>query len=179
MAKKSTLTELKKELRKKTQNELVEEIAHLYKNFTGVKEFYQASFFSDDTAVLEKYKRVVRAEFIPSGRTQFPKMRASVARKAISDYKKVSCSNVGIADIMLSYVEAGVDCTNNFGDIDEAFYMSMESMYESAIKYMIRESLFSTFEQRLETVVNDTSGIGWGFHDQLSELFQEYKDQLG
>ncbi len=176
MAKKPSLTELKKELRKKTQDELVEEIGLLYKKFNNVKEFYQASFFSDDSAVLEKYKKIVRDEFVPSGRTQFPKMRASVARKAISDYKKISCSNSGIADIMLSYVEAGVDCTNTFGDIDESFYNSMESMYESALKYMVKENLFHDFDERLKAVVTNTSGIGWFFHDTLSELYHEYKD---
>ena len=38
MTKKPTLTDLKKELRKKTPSELVEEIAHLNKKFSNVKE---------------------------------------------------------------------------------------------------------------------------------------------
>jgi hypothetical protein len=57
--------------------------------------------------------------------------RGSVARKAVSDYKKVSASKFGLADVMLYYVEMGVQFTNAYGDIDEAFYNSMESMYES------------------------------------------------
>lgn len=176
MTKKPTLTELKKELRKKTQSELVEEVAHLYKKFSNVKEFYQASFFSDDSTVLEKYKQIVQNEFIPSGRSQFPKMRASVARKAISDYKKVSCSNLGIADIMLTYVESGVYCTTEFGDIDEPFYNSMESMYESALKYMVKEGLFHEFQDRAEAIVTNTSECGWGFHDELNHLYYAYND---
>ena len=177
MSKKSTLTELKKELRKKTQNELVEEIAHLYKKFSNVKEFYQASFFSNDSAILEKYKQIVQNEFIPNGRSHFPKMRASVARKAISDYKKISCSNAGIADIMLTYVESGVSCTTEFGDIDEPFYNSMESMYESALKYMVKERLFHEFQDRVRAIVKNTSQCGWGFHDQLSDLYHIYSTE--
>ncbi|WP_028302373.1 DUF6155 family protein [Oceanospirillum beijerinckii] len=174
MAKKPTLTDLKKELRKKTQNELVEEIAHLYKTFSNVKEFYQTSFFNDDSAVLEKYKQIVQNEFIATGRSLFPKMRASVARKAISDYKKVSCSNIGIADIMLTYVESGVHCTNEYGDIDEPFYNSMESMYESALKYMVKEDLLLEFQDRAEDIVTNTSHCGWGFHDELNHLYHAY-----
>ena len=177
MAKKPTLTDLKKELRKKTQYELVEEIANLYKKFSNVKEFYQASFFSDDAAVLKKYKQIVENEFIPNERSQFPKMRASVARKAISDYKKISCSNLGIADIMLTYVEAGVYCTSKFGDIDEPFYNSMESMYESALSYMVKEGLFHEFGERAKAVVTNTSDCGWGFHDQLTDLYYTYRDE--
>lgn len=174
MSKKPNLTELKKQLRKKTQYELVEEIAHLYKRFSNVKEFYQASFFNDDSAVLEKYKKLVRDEYIPSGRRQFPRMRASVARKAISDYKKVSCSNAGLADIMLTFVESGVWCTREYGDIDEPFYCSMESMYENAAKLITKEGLIQTFDDRLCDILEKTSQMGWGFHDALSETYDSY-----
>lgn len=43
MTEKPTLTDLKKELRKKTPNELVEEIAHLYKKIQQCK--YSHSYF--------------------------------------------------------------------------------------------------------------------------------------
>ena len=173
MAKKPTLTELKKHLRKKCQNELVEEISHLYKSFNNVKEYYQASFFDDDSAVLDKYKKIVRDEFIAT-RRYAPKMRLSIARKAVSDYKKISCSNEGIADIMLSYVEAGVDCTNEYGDIDEGFYCSMEGMYEDALSYMSKEDLIEKFKDRLWSVVDNTSDTGWDFNDILSDLYYTY-----
>lgn len=178
MTKKPSLTELKKQLRKKTQNELVEEIAHLYKRFSNVKEFYQASFFNDDSAVLEKYKKIVSDEYIPSGRRQFPKMRASVAKKAISDYKKISTSNAGLADIMLTFVESGIWCTNEYGDIDEPFYNSMESMYENAIKFIVKEGLFQAFDDRLHAIVEDTSNIACGFHDSLSDTYDSYADDI-
>ncbi|WP_257296466.1 DUF6155 family protein [Endozoicomonas sp. YOMI1] len=174
MAKKATLTDLKKHLRKMTQNELVDEIANLYKKLSNVKEYYQSSLFDDDSTVLSKYKKVVEQEFIATGRSFAPKMRLSVARKAISDYKKVSISNEGIADIMLTYVEAGIDCTNEFGDIDEGFYSSMEGMYEDALDYMDKEGLINKFKDRLWDAVENTSGIGWCFHDTLSDLYDTY-----
>ena len=106
-------------------------------------------------------------------------MRLSVARKAISDYKKISCSHYNLADLMLSYVEAGVICTDTFGDIDEPFYCSMESMYERALKYMSKHNLFYDFKDRLRRVVTDTYNMGWGFHDQLSYLFEKYAPDEG
>ena len=139
---KLTLTELKKHLRNKTEYELVEEIAKLYKTFPQVKAFYQSSFFNNDEKVLEKYKKIVINEYIASGRSQFPKMRASVARKAISDYKKVSCSNDGIADIMLTFVESGISCTLEYGDISDPFYTSMENMFEKIGRASCRERVY-------------------------------------
>lgn len=126
---------------------------------------------------MEKYKQIVIDEFSPYGRPKFPKMRASVARKAISDYKKISCSDSGIAEIMLTYVESGIECTNTYGDIDEAFYISMESMYESAWKFIADKNLTDDSETRLRDIVDNTRDIGWGFHDQLRCVYEDYQEK--
>ncbi len=178
MSKKLPLTELKKKLKQKTKNELVEEITYLFKTFDNVKEYYQMSLNSDDSAVLKKYKRIVEDEFIPATPLSLPQLRISVARKAISDYRKVAKSKFGIADIMLTYVEAGVHCTNEFGDIDEPFYNSMESMYARALKYMVKEDLFHDFEPRIKAILRDTRHCGWGFYDGLSEIYEEYSAKV-
>jgi len=174
MATKLSLTELKKRLSYKSNAELIEEISELYKKFPAVKEYYQSSIFGDDASILEKYKDIVNGEFLMRG-NRFPKIRLSVARKAVTDFKKISSSTQSIADIMVTYVEAGVSCTVEFGDIDEPFYNSMESMYETALKYIVKEHLFAEFNSRLSAIVHNTRNTGWGFHDQLSDLYGFYE----
>lgn len=51
----------------------------------------------------------------------------------------------------------------------------MESMYETALKHVVKEDLFSAFEGRLQAIVENTSGMGWGFHDGLGDLFTQYE----
>ena len=68
----------------------------------------------------------------------------------------------------------GVQFTNSYGDIDGPFYTSIEGMYEQAVKYIIGSKLKREFIERCLDVVNDTNGIGWGFHDQLRVTFDEY-----
>ena len=75
---------------------------------------------------------------------------------------------------MLFYVENGVNYTNEYGDIDDAFYSSMESMYESALKYINQSDLEEEFRGRCEDIISATSGIGWGFHDTLGDIFYHY-----
>jgi hypothetical protein len=170
---------IKTTIKTKTNAELIEEIASLYKTFPQVKEYYQATFSGgDDSAIQRKYKDIVMAEFVPGFKKSFPDARLSIARKAISDYKKVASSKYGVADIMLAYVEAGVIYTNEFGDIDQPFYNSMESMYESTFKLLVSEHMLADFDGRLLAVVTDTSGIGWGFHDQLRNLYEDYTDNV-
>jgi hypothetical protein len=50
----------------------------------------------------------------------------------------------------------------------------MESMYERAVKYVVRHGLQGQFGERCQRSVTDTSGIGWGFHDGLSYTLEEH-----
>ena len=46
-------------------------------------------------------------------------------------------------------------------------------MYEKAVKEIIKYRLKDTFQKRCQKIVLDTSGMGWGFHDALSEIYEE------
>ncbi|MGD9162862.1 MAG: DUF6155 family protein [Desulfobacteraceae bacterium] len=168
------VSELKKKLKSKTQKELIDDISTLYKSFDVVREYYQVRLFSNDESVLQKYKAIIEHEFFPVSESKDPPARLSVARKAITDYKKLTSSKANIADIMVFYVETGVRFTNEYGDINEAFYISMENMYEKALTFIANNGLTDIFNERLLTIVNDTDGIGWGFHDQLADLYFSY-----
>jgi hypothetical protein len=173
MPKKTTLTELKKYLRKKSDAELVEEIADLYKKFDTVKEYYRSSFFNDDKAVLQKYKDVITEEFFPKSLHADSKARLSIARKAVRDYKKVSCSDSGYAEIMLHYVEIGIEFTNTYGGIDSPFYSSMANMYFDAADFINSHNMVKLFQERLYKMVINTQDCGWGFHDSLVETYYD------
>lgn len=47
-------------------------------------------------------------------------------------------------------------------------------MYERAVKYIVQYRMQGQFEERCRQIVADTSEMGWGFHDQLSYIFEEY-----
>jgi len=77
---------------------------------------------------------------------------------------------------MLYYVEMGVEFTNTYGGINESFYNSVEGMYQSVVDSINKpknSEIFSALRKRLKAVVDDTSGIGWGFHDNLSIMYFE------
>jgi len=167
-------SELKKKLKSKTQKELIDDIAKLFKSFDVVKEYYQVQLFGNDEKVLQKYKAIIEHEFFPISERKDPPARLSVAKKAITEYKKLANSGINIADIMVFYVETGVRFTIEYGDIDEAFYISMESMFERALKFIVKNGLATIFNNRLLTVVSDTEGMGWGFHDGLADLYYSY-----
>jgi hypothetical protein len=167
------LKDLKQYLGTRSREQLIAEIGEMFSKIDAVKDYYQSKLnlgYSEE--VIKKYKSVIKHEFFPE--RGFGRARLSVARKAVSDYRKVSASKFGAADVMLYYVEVGVQFTNTYGDIDEPFYNSMESMYERAVKYIVQHGMLRQFEERCRRIVTDTSGIGWGFHDGLSDIYEAH-----
>lgn len=169
---KINLTTLKKHLKQASKEDLIDDISELFKTFQPVKEYYQLKLNPEtEQYVGESYKKTIENEFFPA--RGFGKARLSVARKAVNDYKKVCRDPAALVDMMLFYVEQGVKFTDAYGDIDEPFYCSMESMFASAAKAIAQYGLHGVAEHRCRQIVKDTSQMGWGFHDTLLEIYQE------
>ncbi|MEI6822717.1 MAG: DUF6155 family protein [Bacteroidota bacterium] len=164
-------SEIKKELKKLEKDRIIDLISDLYKKNNAVKEYLDFYTNPNEKEILIKYKVKVYEAFYPKRGYGF---KLSNGKKAISDFKKLEPSKEYIADLMLYYVETGVIFTNEFGDIDEPFYNSMESVFHQALKLMEKESILELFKDRAQKVVKDTSGIGWGFHDGLSYTYYEF-----
>lgn len=106
-------------------------------------------------------------------KTQF---KISEAKKVINEFKKLSFNEKLTLELMLYYVEMGIKFTKIYGDINEAFYKSVASMYEavvSAINKQDNSEFYNNFKERLKAVVVNTKGMGWGFHDELSYIYYE------
>ena len=160
-------------LNQRSREQLIADIADLFTKFRVVQNYYQARLHPvDKEQLVQKYKTVIQREFFPE--RGFGRARRSLARKAISEYKKVSGDPVGLADLMIFFVEMGVKFTNEYGDMDEPFYHSMESMYHKALQHIVKYALQDMFELRCRKIVDDSHHTGWGFHDTLSEMFYEY-----
>ena len=166
-------SELLRYLESLAPDEIAAEIKELYRLFPAVREYYQVKIYGDGEAMaFNKYKRVVKNEFFPE--RGLGKIRLSVARRAVSDFLKISRIPFYQAEIMLYFVETGVKFTNAYGDIYEPFYNSMGSMYEKAARFVTAHGLERPFQERFHAIVRDTSHIGWGFHDELSHMYQQY-----
>ena len=173
-AKRLTLTEVKKSLKTYEKEALLSILVDCYKQSAEVKNYIHVLLNPEEAIedLYQKSKKQIINEFFPE--RGFGKMRLSVAKKAITEFKNVSNDEHKTIDLMIYYVEVGVEFTNTYGDIDEPFYNSMISMYGNVIsKIAKRLALYDQFTERLETIVENTAGIGWGFHDELSYLYDK------
>ncbi len=170
--KKFSITELKKELDKKTKKELINEISSICKKFSQVKEYYQTQY-ADSIDVLEKYIEIIEKEFVDGQTRGYPKARLSVAKKAVQDFKKLNDDPTLLSDIMLRFVECVSDFNSDFGVDEERYYTSPENMFEKTLKLLKSKKLLPKFKERAYQIVENACEP-WGHHDTLSEIYEEY-----
>jgi hypothetical protein len=169
--------ELKQFLQSKSQAELINQISELFTRFDQVKDFFQIRFnpVLNDAPIQEKYKKEIKNAVIPESERDFRNTpNLAKAEKAISDYKRVAASNVGVVEILLHFVETVIDFVNQFGDIDEEFYESMETKFEDALKLIVKDGLQDIFEEDCRRIVNEAEGIGYGSYDDLNYNYEQY-----
>ena len=172
------VTELKKFLASLNEVQLKGEITELFKLFPAVKEYYKVKLDpAGEKDILEKYNKIIEDEFFPD--RGFGKLRYSVMKKALEDFRKISRSPENIAELMISYAENGVEFTNEYGDIDQKFYNNIEGMYEKALKFVFEENLNQQFQDRFRKIMEASDGIGWGFSDGLCDLYYSYYEDEG
>jgi len=168
---------IKKRLTEKSDKELLSIISSCYKASDEVK-FYLTSIVVDDEEadeiLMELKERLSQAFWntAKSGRPLGPNLKE--ARNIISDVKKVTKNPETIINFMLDYVEHGVEFTNKYGDMWDGYYSSIESMSESLENYLIKnvdKINIAVTMTRIEDIVNKSNGIGWGFHDNLLDMY--------
>lgn len=166
-------SELRKELIGMEKLELIGLLQDLYKLNNDNRIFLASQLLQADLETLAApYREIIEEQFSP--RRGYPELELRVARKAVTDFKKAAKNPIAVIDLMLYYVEQGVKCTKTYGDIDEPFYNSHISMFLSAVKLINEVSdpaVTERFRPRAQKIVHDTDGMGWGFHDDLRDIY--------
>jgi len=165
---KTNKKEITEKLQELSKNELSLLVIEISKICPKARDFLAIKFSSQDSIkkVLEDYKMIIKNEFYPQ--RGHGKLKLSVAKKAISDFKKISVDKIMIIDLMLYYVENCVQFTIDYGDINESFYSSAESMFQNAVKTINTgdHALYEQFSSRLHWITKKAID-GWGFKDTL------------
>ena len=166
---------LKKELQKLSKEQLIEQIVVLYDTYKPVKEYYQTFLNPENIQELyEKYKSVIVNEFYPKTKSGNPKFRFSVAKKAIADFSALKPPLQLLADLMVTLAENACKFTYDYGDMSEQFYNSALNNFERALKFLQKEGLLDDFKLRCEDCVKYAEPCGYGFHDEMDDVFCMY-----
>lgn len=175
---KFTIPSFKKQLARKSKNDLIKEITTLCQKFPQVKEYYKAQV-GDVQDIVKKHKDIIEREFVEGKTRGLPKARLSVAKKAVRDFRKLINDPELIAEIMFTYVESISGFSSEFGPDREAFYTEPEYMFEEALKLLDENGLAAKFKDRAGAIVENATD-GWGHQDSLCEWYEDmYGDFTG
>jgi hypothetical protein len=156
-------------------------VKDLYEVAAENRDFVHARCQSGECGgdALEKYRGKIVEQFFPARGDG--KLKLGEARKAIRDYRKATGNLPGTVELLMTYVENGAQFTREFGDIDERFYNSVESVLEELAALLRGEAreLYPQFSDRLANVEQMTDGIGWGFHDFVANIVWQLEEELG
>lgn len=164
--------ELTKYLKTLTEKELIAEVKKLYDKFDPVRKYYELELGGNSEKVLSEYKAKIEKEYFPA--RGFGKARSSVSRKVIADFKKISVFPKDLIDLMLYRTEMMLDFTNAYGDMDEAFYTSIESGFEQACKLIVQEKMEPYFRAYCEELIRKSNGLGYGVSEELYGIFEDH-----
>jgi hypothetical protein len=174
-------SELRRQLSTWDKPALLTLVKDLYEAAAGNRDFIQARCQVGESGgeILEKYRGKIVEQFYP--KRGEAKLKLGEARKAITDYRKATGNVPGTAELLMTYVEKGAEFTHDYGDIDERFYNSVESVLDELATLLLREvpEVYPQVNGRLARVEQLTDGIGWGFHDYISDVVWQLEAELG
>lgn len=166
------ITDLKKQLNSMEKNELASLVCKLYKASKQAQSLIDVELCGDtaEEQLVTECKKRIHAAFFGS------RLSLKNARTVISDFKKVSQSKENIAELMLFYVECGVEFTNMYGDINEAFYYSIESMFADFVRVLNgldSESFYQRNAERIKEMCLSSDCVGWGFSEEMMNIYYD------
>ena len=170
-------TTLKKHLISLTKEHIIEMIIGLYETSKPAKEYFEYYINPDEKGQFEKFKVLVVSEFYPVRLFAFPKMRFSVAKTAIAEFRSLSPSPELLGDLMITLPEMACKFTSKYGGMSGQYYNSAANNFELALKYLQKHDLLAQFQDRCEECVKYAEPCGYGFADEIEDLYNEYYDE--
>jgi hypothetical protein len=168
---------LKKHLQSLPKEQLIGTILEMYDNIKPAKEYFEFFLNPNENEMFEKYKAVIVNEFYPKGKYTDPKTRFSVAKKAIADFRTLKPSPELLGDLMVTLPEMACKFTNDYGDMWEQYYDSASTNFKNALIYLQKNNLLENFKLRCEDCVKYSSPCGYGFADDIADLFYQYYNE--
>jgi len=155
------------------KRQFIDLLGDLYRLSSDNQNFFHTRFSMGEDP-LAPYKRIIQNAIHPDLEDN-ETLDLESAQNAISRYSKAVDNPKGEAELRIFYVECGNNFTLDYGDIDSDFYDDLLEMYEYAIETVLELPIKEQkdFRQRLQEVMKSASGIGWGYHSGLCDLYQK------
>jgi len=169
-------TDLKKKLKECSKDELINELCKLSGLYTQVNAYFFAKYGGEAAAneLLSQAKNTIENEFFPL--RGMPRVRITVAKRAISDFKKQCADLAKIAELQLYYVfevSKFVDCYGADESLCNTMYSVFDDYAETAIK-IENEAVLKQFIPMIKKIEDISYRIGYGMDGFAINILCDY-----
>ena len=162
---------LHNKLNKQTKEELLGLIIEMQEKFSKVDDYLQSKYSENILSVVKKYKKqITNAIYIDTN--NYGKSDFTPAYEAIENFKKLIHKPKELVEILLHFIQCGIQLINDFGDYDEGFYEDMEEYFKEAIELAKSNNLLSQYESQCLELIKKSENTGYGFNEALSDLYE-------
>lgn len=166
------VSELERYLKEYDQKQLIQLIVDLSKINKDVQGYLSSRFLGEQAIgnLFVDARRKIENEFFPPKGDA--KLRLSEVKKAITTFEKLCGDKKRTTDLMLFYVEQGVEFSLSFGYVDESLFKSIGGMFEKVVSNCDEEEeIYIAFAERLECIVSSADVFDWEFHEYICETY--------
>lgn len=161
--------QLQKSLVELEAAELRELVGQLYSASTDNKRLLTALIGGDSGGLRVKVQQEIDKTFGTGQSRRSPTLRTAGARTALRQYARVA-PPAALVHAELDFVEAGLACLNEYGEVSENVYSSLESMWQTLMKRCLSLPEEEVPWTRLRRVEASEQGYGFEFSEELEGL---------
>lgn len=155
------------------ENILKFQITEMYRLFPNVKEYYDLRINPIlEDKLLEEYKELIKNEF----HTYKSKIKVSYSKVSdtIREFKEISIMPEKTIELMLYYVNLGIEVSNLYGEMEEEFYINVEATFHKALNLIFKHDLREMFEKKVKDIVDNILILEDDFKNNMYNILNSY-----
>jgi hypothetical protein len=134
---------------------------------------------SDHAATLDAYRQDIIDIFYPAGGPSWEYgLDLPGAQRLIQIYRQATLDIAGTLELMLTLVETGTRFTNDYGDIDEVYYLALAATLadlSDLLQMPAGRPFYPAIRERLLAINDAAADIGWGYGDAVADLVHDLR----
>ncbi|MDR0911636.1 MAG: DUF6155 family protein [Methanobrevibacter sp.] len=166
--------DLKNYLESLEKKDIIKIVLDTYSNNKDAKEFLEYLVNPDIEEKFRKAQKIILEEYFPEKKFP-PNAKVSVAKRAISDFKKFNPPNELIAELMLFLVKQICLFIDEYGINDDPYYDIVENNYDNALKFIYQNKLHKKFKDKI--IIGPFHNALY-LNELLMEIVLNYDDDL-
>ncbi|WP_415874784.1 DUF6155 family protein [Clostridium sp.] len=149
------------------------QVIDMYRIFPEVKRYYDLKINPDlERKLLEQYKMLIKKKFyFYKGKV---KVRYADISKIIREFNDKATMPDNVVELMLYYIDLGIELANTYGMAEEEFYINVEATFLKALKHISKYDLKDTFKDKVKSIVESILVTQGDFKNNMSNILFSY-----